>query len=117
MRRERAFKILFACACLLPALGLICPNPALAASKKKYVGCVVNGKLHCAYKNPNRVEILTVPGSALMGYEGKKVQVEGKLNTYDNSLIGVYSSNVKLIGPCDKETKRAISGYSPPFQF
>ncbi|MCE5335622.1 MAG: hypothetical protein LLG06_13645 [Desulfobacteraceae bacterium] len=117
MGSERAIRILFACVCLLLAFVFAGMDRAEAVQRKKYVGCVINGKLHCVYKHPDRVEVLTVSGAALMGYEGKKVSVEGKLNTIDSSLTEVYSGNVKLIGPCDKDTKRAITGFTSSFRF
>lgn len=76
-------------------------------------GCVLNGRLYSVQKGTSAdrapvVYPMNVQGINLAPYEGQKVQVQGSLLPGDRFHADPRS--IRTFGPCDSESKRAISG-------
>jgi hypothetical protein len=78
-------------------------------------GCVIGGTLYSLYPSTSEatgkesvtVYRITVRDLNLQPYEGKKIRVRGKLLPRDRFYA--EPGSVKVLGPCDKASRRAIS--------
>jgi hypothetical protein len=78
-------------------------------------GCVIKGKLYsihigapdAAGNKSLTVYPINIGNLDLAPYEGKKIQVHGKLLPSDRFIADLKS--LRVLGPCDKKARRAIS--------
>jgi hypothetical protein len=98
-------------------LGFAASHQSLASRPvaRTITGCVIQGTLHslseagvasASRKSPT-VYPMTVDDLDLTPYEGKKIRVRGQLLPGDR--FSADPESVKLLGPCDKESRKAIS--------
>lgn len=78
-------------------------------------GCVIGGTLYSLYPSTSEatgkktftVYRITVKNMDVRRYEGKKIRVQGNLLPGDRFYAKPES--LKILGPCDKASKKAIS--------
>jgi hypothetical protein len=82
-------------------------------------GCVIHGKLYSIHKGvaeatgkkTTAVYLINVRELNLAPYEGRKLRVHGNLLPGDRFTPDPQS--IEVLGPCDKQSKRAIAEQSP----
>jgi hypothetical protein len=111
--------VIFLLGLLLLALSLPVSAPASKPVQQTLEGCVIQGVFYSVEKGvatktgPRtlvyRIEAQTKDFSPydLSPYEGKKIRVEGRLYPGDRFIPDPQT--LKVLGPCDRESKDAIT--------
>ncbi|TAN43586.1 MAG: hypothetical protein EPN25_00270 [Nitrospirae bacterium] len=73
---------------------------------RKSQGCVMNGKVYSIYNAGTAYRYKLPQSFNLKPYEGKKVELEGRLSPGDRFIP--KGKTLRVLGPCDRATIKLI---------